>query len=82
MYIPMNIHKITQSVDFNWWLKLLHIQLAEPTNQNSKVPNLGKPTNTKAFYKTLGTSVINRPLSPPFNAKTDSNNLKISSLDI
>ena len=32
----------------------------------SKVPKVVIPTNKKTFLKTLGTSVINRPMSPPF----------------
>ena len=27
-------HKITSSVDYNYWLKYLNNQLNEPTNQN------------------------------------------------
>ena len=53
----MIIHKITLYVDFNLWLKCLDTQLNEPTNQYSvKVSKLGKQTNRKTHYKTLGTS--------------------------
>ena len=44
------IHKITPSVRFNQWLKRLHNQLCEPTNQNSiKISNVIniQPTNMK-----------------------------------
>ena len=58
---PMLIHKITHSVDYDWWLKRLDTQLDKPTNQNPlKALKVVKPTNEK----TLGTSVINSPLSP------------------
>ena len=58
MYIPMMIHKITPSVDYNQFLKLLDTQLNEPTNQNSmKVLKYVKPTNKKTLLKTLGTGV-------------------------
>ena len=60
------INKITYFVNINWWLKRLDTQINEPTNQNSiKVPKIVKPTNKKNYYKTLGTSVINDPMSPP-----------------
>ena len=60
------IHKITPSVDYNYWQKRLDTQLNEPTNQNLiKVPKIVKPMNKKVFYKTLGTGVINSPMSPP-----------------
>ena len=56
------IHKIIHSVDYNLWLKCLDTQHNEPPHQNSiKVPKVVKPTNKK----TLGTSVINSPLSHP-----------------
>ena len=32
---PMMIHKITPSVDFDYWMKRLDTQLNESTNQNS-----------------------------------------------
>ena len=45
----------------------LDTQLFKPTNQNSlRVPKVVKPTNKKKHYhKTMRTSVINSPLSPP-----------------
>ena len=46
----MMIHKNTPSVDYNLLLKSLDTQINEPTNQNSIVPKVVKPTN-----KTLGT---------------------------
>ena len=46
-------------------LKRLDTQLHESANQNSlKVPKVDKSTNKKTWLKTLGTSVINSPLSP------------------
>ena len=54
----MMIPKITFSVDYNW-LKHLDTQLNKPTNQ------VFESTNKKAlFYFYLGTSVINRGMSP------------------
>ena len=49
----MMIHKITNSVDYNKWLKRMETQLNEPTNQNSipKVPKVLKPT--KGLYLKL-----------------------------
>ena len=42
----MMMHKITPSVDYNWWMS--HVN--KPTNQNSiKVPNIIKPTNKKVL---------------------------------
>ena len=42
------IHKITHSVDYNWWLKRLDTQLNESTNKNSiKAP---KVVNKKALF--------------------------------
>ena len=62
----MIIQKITPSVDYNQWLKHLDTQLEEPTNQNSiKVPKFQQQIR-KCYYKTLGTSIINNPMSPPF----------------
>ena len=57
----MMIHKITPSIDENLWLKSLNIELNEPANQNSLKST--KSTNKKCYYKTLGTSVLNSPLS-------------------
>ena len=64
MYIPTKmIHKITPSVDYNQWLKRWDTQSNKPTNQNPiTVPKVVKPTNKKS----LGTTVINSPMSPPF----------------
>ena len=63
----MMIHKITPSVDKNKWLKRLNTQLNETTNHDlfTKVPKVVKPTNKKTLLKTLGTSVINSPMSHP-----------------
>ena len=57
----MMIHKITPSVDYNYWLKRLYTLLSLPTNSNSiKV----RQHIRKCSYKTLGTSVINSPMYP------------------
>ena len=66
MYIPSDDTQ-NYSVDYNLWIKRLDTQLNEQTNQNStKVHMIVKPTNKKSYCKTLGTSVINSPMSPPF----------------
>ena len=58
------IHKIILSVIYNKWLKCLNTQPNKLTNQNSlKFPKLlGQRIRTR-YYKTLGTRVINIPLS-------------------
>ena len=74
---PMMILK-NYHLDYNSWLKRLDTQLIEPINQNSiKVHKEVKQTNKKnslpcikdqlmtSYYKILGTSVINSPMSPP-----------------
>ena len=55
------IHKITPSVDYNYWLKRL-----DTTNQNSiKVLKVVEPTNKKTLIIILWvTSVINSLMSP------------------
>ncbi len=51
----MMIHKITLSVDKNWWLKSFDTQLNEPTNQKSIiVPKVVKTTNKKTLLKDFG----------------------------
>ena len=66
----MLIYQITPSVDYNWWLTRVNTQLNEANHQNSiKVPKVVEPTNRKRYYKTLGTSVINIQMSPPFQHK-------------
>ena len=56
----MIIHKITHSVDYNYWLKRLDNQLNEATNQNSiKVPKVKQNVSIKLWGQ------VNSPLSPP-----------------
>ena len=51
----MMIHKITLSVDKNWWLKSFDTQLNGPINQNSFiVPKFVKLTNKKTLLKDFG----------------------------
>ena len=46
----MMIHKITPSVDYNFWWKRLETQLKKQTNQNLiKGPNVVEPTNKKTL---------------------------------
>ena len=55
------IHKIPPSLDY-----LVPKTLNEPTNQDLiKVPQVVKPTKKKMLIKTLGTSLIKSPMSPP-----------------
>ena len=50
MSIPNNAHKITRSVDYNYWLKRLITQLNEATNKKiTKVPKIVEPTNKKTL---------------------------------
>ena len=57
------IHKLTPSVDYNWWL---NAQFNESTNQNATKKVLKvKKTSKKTFYKTLGANEINSLMSPP-----------------
>ena len=59
------IHKITPPVDYNLWLKCFDTQLNKSANQNSiKVAKVVRPANIKRCCKTLGTRVINSPMSP------------------
>ena len=52
-------------VDYIKGLKRLDTQLNKPTNQNLlKSPKFLSQQIRKCYYKTLGTSVINSPLSP------------------
>ncbi len=63
---PMMINKISPSVDYNHWLKRFNTQLSKQTNKNSiNSPKLLSQQIRKKYYKTLGTSVINSPMSPP-----------------
>ncbi len=62
----MMINKIILFVDYKNWLKHLDTQINSPT---IKVPKVVKQTNNKLNYKTLETSVINRPMSYPFLRK-------------
>ena len=62
----MMLHKITASVDYNKWFKRLDTQLNEPTNKNL----VNFFIQQKHYFKTLGTIVINRPISPPLGFKS------------
>ena len=60
----MIIDKIVPSLGYNRLLKRLDT-LNKITNRNSiKVIKVVKPTNKKMLPKTLGTNVINSPMSP------------------
>ena len=46
----MIIHKITHSIDYNYWLKRLESKLNEQTNNNSiEVPKVAQPINKKTL---------------------------------
>ena len=55
-YIPFtNIHKISCSVNYNYWSETSRHSTWWLTNQNSlKVPKVVKPTNKKTTFKYLG----------------------------
>ena len=59
---PMIKNKFTPSVDNNQWLKRLEFNFLN----SRKVSKVVKLTNKKRYYKFLGTSVINSPMSSPF----------------
>ena len=63
MYSPNDEKQITIYLYYIFRLKRLDIYLNEPTNQNS--PQLLSRLIRKRYYKTLGTSLINSPMSPP-----------------
>ena len=52
------MHKITNAVYDNKWLKRKDTRLIEPTNQNTiKLPKVVDPANRKRYHKTLGTNL-------------------------
>ena len=55
----MMIHKITPSLDYNWWLKRLDTQLYKPNNQMHKM-------SPKLLNQQIRKLVINIALSPSF----------------
>ena len=59
------IDKITPSVDYIYWLKRLGTQLKKTIKNSIIAHKVFDPTNKKRYDKTLGTSVINSPMSPP-----------------
>ena len=61
---PNDDSQIYLSVGYIYWFKRLDTQLNKSTNQNSIKSRKRKPD-----YKTLGTSVVNSPLYPSFQAK-------------
>ena len=66
-----NVHSDDFAQNYNYRLKRLFTTLNEPTNQISmKVPKVVKQRISKHYYKTLGTRVINSPMSPPFLLNT------------
>ena len=60
IYVPNDDTQIYPSIDSNLLLKLFKTQLNEQTNQKSM---LLSQRIRKRYHKTLGTSVINSPLS-------------------
>ena len=62
---PIIIHRVIHSADYIL-LKHLETSLHKLSNKNSiRVPTFVNPMNDKRFNKTLGTCVINSPMSPP-----------------
>ena len=65
MYIPMSIHKITPSVNYNKRWKRFDTQLNKLLIKKQKqVLKVFEPPIRNGYYKTLGTSVINSSMSP------------------
>ena len=71
MYIPNDEKQNSLFCRLQLLVKTFLTQLNESTNHNLlKVPKVVKPANKKMLLKTLGTSVINSPLSPSFLLKS------------
>ena len=63
---PIIIQRVIHSADYNNLLKHLETSFHKLSNKNSiRVPTFVNPMNDKRFNKTLGTCVINSPMSPP-----------------
>ena len=60
----MMLHKIIHSIDYNWNVLALNLinQLIKFIKSSQSCQ--GKERKKKYYYKTLGTSVMNSPLSP------------------
>ena len=66
MYIPNNYTKYYPFCRLNKLLKRSSTKLNKPTNHiQLKSPKLLSQRIGKRYYKTLRTSLINSPLSPP-----------------
>ena len=65
--IPNDENKFTLPVGYNQWLKRFDTQLNDPTNSIQAL-NVVEPLNKKRYYKTLGTIVINSPMSTHFRS--------------
>ena len=61
------IHKITTSVDFNWWLKYLTLNLMK--QQIQIILKYPSQRIRNRYYKTFGTYAINSPMFPSFHEK-------------
>ena len=67
---PMIIHRISPSVDYNYWLKCLDTQFNEATHENSiKVPKVFKQTNKKTSWYNLGDWCNIQPNVPSLHCK-------------
>ena len=75
MHIPNHDHdhKITPSVDYNQWSKLLKTLTDKPTNPNSiKVSKVVMPTNKKTLSYNFGDQCNKQPIVlPPSLTKSD-----------
>ena len=80
MYFPNDNKQNTPSVDWKHKLKCLDTLLNEPTNLYAiKAPKFLIERIRKSYYKTLGTGVINSPLSEYIKnlVQDPSNNISI-----
>ena len=61
MYIPnYDIQNYPFPIHYNYWLRRLYTQFNKPSNQNPISKRI-----RKRYLKTLGTRVINSPMSSP-----------------
>ena len=76
----MIIHKFTAFVDYNQWLKRLDTQINKAKKNSIKVTKVVMTLNKKRYNKTLGTSVVNSPMSPPFHRSLGFINLNFAAV--
>ena len=62
---PKMIHKITCTVDYNYWLNVWTLNLMNQSIKFRTMIIIVKPTNENHSLRRWGTSVIKSPMSPP-----------------